>query len=94
MVHVFHSRPVFGVKEISMSKNLRLLTLAQPIDVLVPDIRGMSVHVLDRTLDAEWLTAWPFTGRAPAAVAIRFLRADGEQHGAPLIVHGALEPVR
>jgi Golgi apparatus protein 1 len=27
MVHVFHSRPVFGVKEISMSKNLRLLTL-------------------------------------------------------------------
>jgi prepilin-type N-terminal cleavage/methylation domain-containing protein len=67
---------------------------AQPIDVVVTDIRGMSVHVLDRTLDAEWLAAWPFTGRAPAAVAIRFVRADGEQHGAPLIVHGALEPVR
>ncbi len=65
-----------------------------PVDVLLPDVRGLDARVLDRTADQAWRNRWEVAGRWPAAISLRFFTSEGELAGPPLVVHSALEEVR
>lgn len=61
-------------------------------DVVVPDVSGFRVSVLDRTGDPAWQSQWRAAGRMPAAVMINFVST--RRVLAPLVAHTALEIVR
>lgn len=63
------------------------------VEILLPDVRGLDVRVLDRSSDSTWLDRWEVLGRAPAAVSLAFLDRRGSPTGPRIVVHSALEAV-
>jgi prepilin-type N-terminal cleavage/methylation domain-containing protein len=65
-----------------------------PITMLVRDVTGLNVEVLDRSADFQWRPTWDAAGRVPAAVKIEMISARAPGQRSSIVVHSALEVVR
>ena len=65
--------------------------VAAPIETVLPDTRGLNVHVLRRVDDSEWSDFWDLPGRVPAAIALDFLDERGTPSAPRLVIRAAVE---
>jgi prepilin-type N-terminal cleavage/methylation domain-containing protein len=66
----------------------------EPITMLIPEVQGLNIEVLDRSTDTEWQQSWDAPGRVPAAVRLDFVSSRNLRAGSPVVVHSALEIAR